>query len=191
MGDYVYHKVSPFAGQVNDHLEMVQKQSRKEVYLMDSASHELLADPKGGGLLKLMHMNGTKAGLSDGQQYIKLFITGLPLLMQLSSPGLRVFVWILSHIKPKQDHIILIPNKVSKEIGYAVNKPVHDGINDLLRRGVIARKYTGTRNAPGYWINPTIFFNGNRRHLFNETLKKERDTPFQAIKGKSLNGNPV
>lgn len=162
--DY-YHKSSPFQTAVNDLLAPVYKESRKEVYLMDRDSHELMMEPGSSDLMRFVHVKGMKAGLSDKQPYVKVFISGLPLLMKLSAPGLKVLVWILGNLKPKQDKIVLVPVKVAEELAYAVTKPVHDGVKDLMAQGIIARAYTGNRNAPAYWINPTVFYNGNRRHL--------------------------
>jgi hypothetical protein len=167
-----YHKTSPFHGVVNEQFGAVQKKSRKEVYLMDSSSHELVTEPGTHNLMKLVHVNGMRSELSDSQQYIKLFISALPLIGGLTSPGLKVFMWILANLKPKQDRVSLSPQKVAKELGYAVIKPVHDGVKDLINQKIIARAYTGNRNAPAYWINPTVVYNGNRRHLWDDKYHK-------------------
>lgn len=170
--DY-YHKASPFHRVVNEHLGTVEKASRKEVYLMDSSSHELMMEPGSHDLMKLVHVNGMKMGLSDNQQYVKLFISGLPLIMELTIPGLKVFVWLLTNLKPKQDKVVLVPVKAAKDLGYKVTKPVHDGIKDLINHHIIARAYTGNRNAPAYWVNPTVIYNGNRRHLWDDAYHKK------------------
>lgn len=166
-GSY-YHKSNPFLVAVNEFLGEVHKERRREIYLMDRDSHELMTEPNSNDLMRFVHVKGMKTGLSDKQPYIKLFTSGLSMLMRLSAPGLKVFLWILGNAKPKQDLVVLVPVKVAEELGYAVTKPVHDGVKDLIACGVIARAYTGNRNQPAYWINPTVFYNGNRRHLYNK-----------------------
>lgn len=168
MDNGYYHKSNPFLGAVNEFMGEVYKESRREVYLMDNTSGELLNNPGTQEYAKLVYTKGIKAGLSDKQPYIKIFTSGLQSLMKLSGPGTKVFLWIVGNVKPKQDKVILVPLKVASELGYAVTKPVHNAINDLIANGVIARAYTGNRNAPAYWINPTIFYNGNRRHLYKK-----------------------
>ena len=162
--DSYYHKSNPFLGAVNEFMGEVHKEQRKEVFLMDSTSGEVLNEPG----TKLVYSRGVKSGLSDRQPYIKIFTSGLPALMKLTGPGTKVFLWIVGNIRPKQDRVILVPVKVAKELGYAVTKPVHDAVNDLITNQVIARAYTGNRNQPAYYINPTIFYNGNRRHLYKK-----------------------
>lgn len=159
-----YHKSNPFLGSVNEFMGEVHKEQRKEVFLMDSSSGEVLHEPG----TRLVYSKGMKAGLSDRQPYIKIFTSGLESLMKLSGPGTKVFLWIVGNIKPKQDRVVLVPARVAKELGYSVTKPVHDAVNDLITNQVIARAYTGTRSQPAYWINPTIFYNGNRRHLYKK-----------------------
>ena len=159
-----YHKSNPFLGSVNAFMGEVYKESRKEVYLLDSNSGEVLQEPGA----KLVYSNGMKAGLSDRQPYIKIFTSGLENLMKLTGPGTKVLIWIMKNVRPKQDRVILVPGVVSKELGYKNTKPVHDAVKDLITNGVIARAYTGNRNSPAYFINPTIFYNGNRRHLYTK-----------------------
>jgi len=169
--DY-YHKTSPFLQAVNEHLEEVIKETRKEVYMMDRSNGELITETNGNPV-RLIRRQASMPAFTDKQQYIKLFTQGLPLLMELSAPGLKVFMWVLGHIKPKQDKVELNPGRVAAELNYVVTKPVHDGIKDLINQRIIARAYTGNRNVPAYWINPTVFYNGNRRHLFNKNPKNE------------------
>lgn len=159
-----YHKSNPFLGSVNEFMGEVHKEQRKEVFLMDSSSGEVLHEPGS----RLVYSKGMKAGLSDRQPYIKIFTSGLESLMNLSGPAVKVLIWIMKNIKPKQDRVLLAPTKVAKELGYAGAKPVHDAVNDLITNQVIARAHTGSRSQPAYWINPTIFYNGNRRHLYKK-----------------------
>lgn len=167
-GEY-YHKISPFHAEVNEFLETELKEHRQQAYIMDVESYELVTEPDSKELMKIMHSTGIRETFKDRQPYVKMFIQGLPLLMKLSTPGLKVLLWILGNIKPKNDQIVLLPIRVAKELGYTVTKPVHDGVKDLIAQNIIVRAYTGDRNAPAYWINPTVFYNGNRKHLYNKT----------------------
>jgi len=167
-----YHKISPFRKDVNNYLDAVRKETKRVVYLMDRDSHELIIEPGSSDLMRLVHVNGSKLSINDNQQYIKLFTSGLPLLKELSAPGLKVFIWILANLKPKQDLIILVPNKVAKELAYKITKPIHDGVKELINHQIIARAYTGNRNNPAYYINPAVIFNGNRRHLWDDKYHK-------------------
>lgn len=165
--DEYYHRENPFLEQVNGYLGKVEKESRKDVYLMDRASGDLMIEPDSGSLVKFIRVNGMKSGFNDKQPYIKLFTGGLEALMGLTGPGLKVFLWLLGNLKPKQDRVILVPVQVAKHLNYKSTKPIHDGIKDLMTSNIIARAYTGTRGTPAYWINPTVLYNGNRRNLWD------------------------
>jgi hypothetical protein len=165
--DEYYHKANPFLRQVNGYLGKADKEIRKDVYLMDSKSGDLITEPDSGNLVKMVRVNGIKTAFSDNQPYVKIFIEGLDVLMKLSGPGIKVLLWIIGSVKPKQDRIILVPAQVANKLEYKQTKPVHDGIKDLISNGIIARAYTGVRGTPAYWINPTILYNGNRRSLWD------------------------
>lgn len=98
----------------------------------------------------------------DREPYIKVY----PRLMQDWFPGMTkagkmIFQYILSKLKPNQDIVVLSIEDAMKELDISKNT-VYTGLMNLIILKMIAK--TSATNA--YYINPLLFFNGDRKVVF-------------------------
>lgn len=105
---------------------------------------------------------------NDRGKFTKIFNSGRIKLSELSAPGVKVLCYIMMHLTPNKEELYLHTSEVAKEMGYKNQKNVYDGIVDLLNLGLLARK-TGTQ--PVFWINPNMYFNGNRIALLENPTR--------------------
>lgn len=94
----------------------------------------------------------------DTEQFTKLYHKGVVELFKLSKAGIKVFGYFTTITKPHKALIIFDIDDCKEFTGYATNKPIMKGLAELLENKFIAR----TSKHYKYYINPTMFFNGNR-----------------------------
>lgn len=94
----------------------------------------------------------------DREQFTKIYRKGLMAMYDLSKAGIRVFSYIASMAKPNRDTVIFDIDDCKEFTGYKTHPPINTGLSELVESGFIAR----TKKHYMYFINPTMFFNGNR-----------------------------
>ena len=99
----------------------------------------------------------------DQEQFTKIFHRGLAAMWGLTTPGIRVFTYVASKIKPNQDFVIFSVREAKEHSNYKRDKSIWQGVGELLSAGFLAR----SEDYYKYYINPTFFFNGSRLTLVN------------------------
>jgi hypothetical protein len=107
----------------------------------------------------------------DEAKFVKMFTSELKSLFNLSSAGIRVFGYVMNILKPNQDKVIIRTKECSRYIGYSSETRVRTGVADLIKNGFLAR----TEYTEEYYINPMLFFNGNRVSFVRQYVKKEKN----------------
>lgn len=120
---------------------------------------EDLWEGKDGQLYITKKLNKSKRVLSDTMAYSKLFIDSLDVLMRLSSTALKVLIYSICTIRPLQNKIVLHIPDVKIGTGFSSDSSVKSAICELIEANIIAQKLGSSIE---FWINPNIFFNGNR-----------------------------
>lgn len=105
----------------------------------------------------------------DEEKFTKLFTAELKVLFNLSGNAIKVFAYILSILKPNQDRIVIRIDECKEYTGYKSESAVRTGIATLVKNSFIAR----TKYNDEYYINPMLFFNGNRVSFVKQYIKKE------------------
>lgn len=159
-----YHKENPFIHELRRQVKLIMK-SRKRTGPIMNTEGVLISDEE--GLVTVTTHTGSFPTYDDAEPYIKLYMEHIDVLRKISAAGLLVFTHVLEVSKPKQDVVFLNSVEIAEKLGIS-RVYVYDGIKSLCTENVIARKYTGRRNLVAYWINPTIFYNGNRHHLLEK-----------------------
>lgn len=115
----------------------------------------------------------------DETQFVKVFLESLNSFYQLSNAGIRVLTYVLQHIKPNNDAILINREDCKNEVGYKTEKPIYKGLAELIQANIIARGWTDNY----YFINPLVIFNGNRVAFANEYIRKQQGdkTPKQIL----------
>lgn len=93
------------------------------------------------------------------------------LCLGLSSKALWILGYVLSRIQPERDKFFFILSDCMSQTGYKTKKSIYEGLTELLKHGIIARGPTEVI----YFINPYIFFKGDRVKYVKDYLRKRID----------------
>lgn len=94
----------------------------------------------------------------DKEQFTKVFRQGLAGMFGLSNPGIKVFSYIATIVKPNKVEVYFDSEECQKYTGYKTPRSVLKGLAELCECEFIAR----TSKHYKYYINPNMFFNGSR-----------------------------
>lgn len=114
----------------------------------------------------------------DEDKFAKLYLNQLASLNELSTAGIRVLTYIMRTLKPNKAEILLNRDKCKEFCKYKSLKPIYKGLAELIQANMIARGWVDGL----YYINPLVFFNGNRVVFATEYIKKKNPE----LKGKTL-----
>ena len=104
----------------------------------------------------------------DTDRFAKIYLDGVQKTFGLSKTALRVFQTILQLCEKDTDSIWLNFMVVSKIDDKMIERTYHRGLLELLKAGFIA--YSDIPNK--FWINPHLFFNGDRVKFITEYVKE-------------------
>lgn len=104
----------------------------------------------------------------DSERFAKIYLEGLSKTFGLSKTALRVFQVILKSCEKDTDQIYLNFMLVSKLDDMMIERTYHRGLRELLEAGFIA--YSDLPNK--FWINPHLFFNGDRVKFITEYVRE-------------------
>jgi predicted transcriptional regulator len=112
----------------------------------------------------------------DEDRFIKLFTQNLRVFFDLSPASQKVLQCVLSTLQesPNSEGIFLpwfTVEDYSKAHNLSVSRATfHRALKEMLSKGFLAE----SENQNYYWINPHLFFNGNRMMFVNEYRKIEK-----------------
>jgi len=111
----------------------------------------------------------------DKAKFMKVFMTGLSNWFDLSKAGIKVFAYVANQIEPNRDTFMFSLERCKNFTGYKSDKMIFSGLAELAENKFIARG----ENPFIYYINPTVFFNGDRLTFIEqyELEQKEEDHP--------------
>lgn len=132
------------------------------------------ADTKTGEVLVFQELSKLETRLNDPKSYTKLFHDTGDLVRRLSPSGLKIYLYIAMKLKINWDTIFLNPPDVCDWCNFGKTS-FHQALNELQANRIIARRLGSHLE---YWINPNIFYNGDRLKLFNRNkqiiIKEDR-----------------
>ena len=106
----------------------------------------------------------------DEETFIKLYVKHFQALFDLSTAGVRAFLYFLKNLKPNKDIVFFNLEECMSYTGYSSKATVYKGLAELLEANIIARgKYDYL-----YYVNYHFAFNGNRAKFSYEIQKKEK-----------------
>ena len=174
--EYKLNKVNPFIDQTIHHVEKGDK-----YIMMGSPEGDLVVGPEGELKAHSVFLKKIKV---DKAEFRKIYISSLAVWFGLSKTGIRIFSFIASIIKPNKDFFIIDFDDCMEFTGYKSRKSISDGIKELIENKFIARG----RNQYQYFINPTVFFNGDRLTFLQQYhVKNDNDR----IENKEANDMPL
>ena len=99
----------------------------------------------------------------------KLYLANFAAFFNLSQSAIRVFGYILTCMKPKNDMIIFDRRKCLEYTQYKSDKAIYKGLAELVQSEIIARG----PNEYNWFINPLIVFNGDRVSFTKTYVRKK------------------
>jgi len=106
----------------------------------------------------------------DEQQFAKLYLSNFSAFFDLQPSAIKVFGYILNNLLPNKDFFYFNREDCMKYTGYTSDGSIFKGLAQLLASEIIARGKTDYI----YFINPLIFFNGNRISFTKTYVKKQK-----------------
>lgn len=114
-----------------------------------------------------------KREIVDSDKFLKVFRAQMAVFFGLSAPGMKVLTacWIEAAASPGKDLIMLserIAAQHAKHAGHKLSRATYfRGRKDLIEAGIIAP----SEEPNAYWVNPAVFFNGDRVKLVSEIVR--------------------
>lgn len=124
-------------------------------------------DDDDGCQIEVKKVDVLKYTTEDRKPFVKVYSYGFDMAKELCTPALKVWCYIGDNLKKNTNIISLNVNDIMSYTGYNSSANIYWGICELLEKKIIARKV----GKDEYYINPNIFFRGNRMSLENKTIK--------------------
>ena len=125
-------------------------------------NEELVVDPNSGEMYTIKKVPKTAEQLHDPGVYTKVYQDQLEVLIGLTPAAMKIVLYMICNMRPLSETIVLsIPDlKVALDIKSDVT--IRNAIMELMDVSIIAQELGSSIK---FWINPNIFFNGNRLRL--------------------------
>lgn len=172
LSNFKKHTQNPF---IEEALETVQGNITKKYKTASGTSQKAIlhAVDENGEILG--HTTFVKQVEVDEQQFVKLYVSNISNFFDLDRTSMRVLGYILSILKPNQDKIIFELTDSMKYTGYSTKSSIYKGLAQLVKHKIIAKSHHDFL----YYINPMVFFNGNRITFANSYIKKQSEEQKQ------------
>ncbi len=106
----------------------------------------------------------------DEEKFAKLYISQFAAFWELDKASIRIFGYILNNLVKNKDIVYIDIDEALQYTGYTAKKTIFAGLAKLVSMGVIAR----STNHMKYFINPLMFFNGDRVTFAKTFIRKKR-----------------
>jgi hypothetical protein len=132
-----------------------------------------------GGDVKAETAGFWEAHEVDATQFIKLFVSGVKMLKELTSAGTRVFEVLYLRIQSEmgKDLVNLGFWMVDQNITPMSERTYARGMSELIEKGFIAA--TPTQGL--YWLNPSYVWNGDRLAFVKEYRRRPTPKPVVEV----------
>ena len=161
---------NPFVEQAINDIKVVRKtqvvrpENRDEIQMITSTDGEVTGYT---AFMRFVEL--------DEERFAKVYLSQFTAFWELTKPAIRVFGYILSILKPKQDEFFLEMDKCLAYTKYTHANSVLSGLAVLVECGIIARSNSHFK----YFINPLVVFNGDRVTFAKTYVKKKKDKEKQ------------
>lgn len=162
MNQRVYHKENPFLAALSEGLQKRKRIKYQKAVVPDPRDpNKILYNEDGRPLIVRSHPTQVE-DRPDSSEYVKLYKAAIPAIKNLRRSGQQMLLYVILHMRPKWDTVLIDSEEAMRFIGAASKQTVYDGIGDLVDNGILARSLSGDRLNQVFWINPAVVFNGSR-----------------------------
>lgn len=172
--DYPFNEINPFLDTlvVNSKNRIISKGRNADKAIINTTTGEFADETLFIALQKEV----------DKEHFVKIFQSQLKIIFDLSAKTLKVLSYLMS-VATFDDQILFKVNDCLKYTGYTSRNTVTQAIAELLEKEIIARGY-----APHlFYINPTVFYKGDRIVLLTEYRKVKKKTIEDPNQGNLFN----
>lgn len=172
VSEYQKNEENPFLKQA---VEEVQKNVVKKYKTAGSTDKKAILqayDPGTGEVLG--HTQFIKQIEIDEEKFAKVYLSNFSSFFDLQPSAIKVFGYILNQLVPNKDYFYFNREDCMKYTGYQSDTSVFKGLAMLLSSEIIARGKTDYI----YFINPLVFFNGNRISFTQTYIKKQKSDKY-------------
>lgn len=166
LSDFEKNETNPFIDKAIDDVQISRKY--KSASGADQRAILHAVNPETGELLG--HTTFIRQIEVDEERFTKLYLSQFESFWDLPKNSIRVFGYIMSKMKPKNDKVEFRLSECMEMTKYNTKKPIYEGLAALIASGIIARGY----NEYVYFINPLVAFNGDRVSYIKTYIKKKR-----------------
>jgi hypothetical protein len=166
LSDFEKNETNPFIEKAIDDVQISRKY--KSASGTDQRAILHAVNPETGELLG--HTTFIRQIEVDEERFTKLYLSQFESFWDLPKNSIRVFGYIMSKMKPKNDKVEFRLSECMEVTKYSTKKPIYEGLAALIASGIIARGY----NEYVYFINPLVAFNGDRVSYIKTYIKKKR-----------------
>ena len=166
LSDFEKNRTNPFLDKALDEVQI----SRKYKTATRTGESAMLQafDPNTGEILG--HTMFIREIEVDEEKFTKLYLSQFESFWELNRAAIRIFGYIMHKMRPKSDKVEFLPDECLEYTKYKSVRQVYDGLASLLECKIIARGY----NEYTYFINPLVFFNGDRVSFVRTYVKKKK-----------------
>lgn len=155
LSDFQRNKENPFMKQAIEDIENHVVKKYKSSTGSDKKAVVAVADTDTGEVFRTSFIRQIEV---DEEQFAKLYLNNFAAFFDLSQAAIRVFGYIMTCMKPKNDMIMFILEDCLEYTKYTSKGTVYRGLAELVKAEIIARGI----NENLWFINPLIVFNGDR-----------------------------
>lgn len=94
---------------------------------------------------------------TDSRQYTKMFNAGFRAFYDLKPASMKVVHYIMNHMKPNRDDVIILAEDVMSETGIKSKTTIYHALAELCNAEIIARGAFEVQ----FFVNPMVMFNGD------------------------------
>jgi hypothetical protein len=154
---------NPFISEIGQKITVNQRRKSKgdlaEVVLLSTNTGEI------NGSLSVIKVENY-----EKEQFVKVFVKNLELFFSLNQPATRVLMYIFYRLEAGKDYILFDMEEALKYTKYSSKNSVTQGLSCLIESKLLAR----SKKNYLYYINPLVFFNGDRVNFVKQIRMKEK-----------------
>lgn len=178
LSDFPKNGENPFLNQALESIDKNIVKRYKSSMQTDQKATLLAYDPNTSEVLG--HTRFVRQIEVDEEQFAKIYLNNFAAFFNLSTAAIRVFGYIMTCMKPKNDMIIFMLNKCLEYTKYSSKATIYKALSELTNAEIIARG-----PADNLWfINPMVVFNGDRIS-FAKTYVKKKTKEVKQIENKN------
>lgn len=122
---------------------------------------QIMVNPEDGETYAVRRISQNKTEEHDPVQYTKVFAEAHFKIRKLSYTALKIFNYAVHRAALNKDIVLLNSADVMHQCEIS-QASFYNGIKELCKEAILARKVGSSLE---FWINPNVFFNGNRLKL--------------------------